>query len=219
MPSKKPLRIRRFTVLAICGLTLAILVAYADYAAREYHSRTKPRPYLGIVIPPGLPPPHTLVSLGQRSPWKLLAPSVPEWFVGFENGEAEDHLAIYTGYGYPFRTLSTLRRMRAVDHMGPDIYSYDLVDATPYPRWYHAGLKLSASSYSHPLPFMVLPLGLLTNSMIYAIALGVATAAWRGIKARKRRSRGCCVTCGYEVKTLHRCPECGQNPSSPRMVP
>ncbi|HEX4796877.1 MAG TPA: hypothetical protein VH370_24005 [Humisphaera sp.] len=47
------------------------------------------------------------------------------------------------------------------------------------------------------------------------LVFGVAPAAhlFQLLKARKRRRRGCCVSCGYDLRaTPEQCPECGAVP-------
>ena len=51
--------------------------------------------------------------------------------------------------------------------------------------------------------------GLAVNTLLYATAAWVALWAWAQVRQWRRKSRGLCVRCRYEVAGLGRCPECG----------
>lgn len=63
---------------------------------------------------------------------------------------------------------------------------------------------------SWSLPWIPYPLGVLANSLFYALlALGVM-ALLRWMRVRRRRARDQCVACGYELGDgVDVCPECG----------
>ncbi len=59
------------------------------------------------------------------------------------------------------------------------------------------------------LALQPLPIGFALNTLVYAAGLwGVRYGPGR-IRRFNRRRRGLCVTCGYDIAGLPRCPECG----------
>ncbi|HYF13522.1 MAG TPA: hypothetical protein VD971_00470 [Phycisphaerales bacterium] len=65
---------------------------------------------------------------------------------------------------------------------------------------------------------LILPLrpmwpGFAVNTLLYAAAIGGACAAWRSVRAWRRRTRGLCARCAYPVVpsgAVSACPECGE---------
>jgi len=56
--------------------------------------------------------------------------------------------------------------------------------------------------------------GIAVNSTVFGLGLWSVTAMYVAARARRRRGRGRCETCGYPVAGLSRCPECGTTPES-----
>ena len=83
------------------------------------------------------------------------------------------------------------------------------------------GVELSAISQLPPmhrdtsvveprvLPLRVIPAGYAIDAGIAFVALYVPTAALGALRARRRRWRGACAACGYDLAGVARCPECG----------
>jgi hypothetical protein len=65
------------------------------------------------------------------------------------------------------------------------------------------------------LPLRPIPRGLLLDTALYAAAwaLLLTLAATRPLRRIRRRARGHCPACGYDLASLPACPECGWNRS------
>ena len=61
------------------------------------------------------------------------------------------------------------------------------------------------------VPLKPLFLGTLANVFLYALAVLGLLLLFRHLRAVIRRRRGHCATCGYPLKSLSACPECGTN--------
>ncbi len=72
----------------------------------------------------------------------------------------------------------------------------------------------SDAYYAEVLPYGPIWPALIANTLIYAAALFALTAALRtGVRRARvklRLRRGRCIACGYAVRALPTCPECGQ---------
>lgn len=66
---------------------------------------------------------------------------------------------------------------------------------------------------SDPAPFIplrpVLP-GMVVNTLVIGALIASARWSCSAVVVARRRSRGQCIRCGYEVKDLPRCPECAE---------
>lgn len=60
------------------------------------------------------------------------------------------------------------------------------------------------------LPYGVVWGGLAANTLVYAVALFAMYAGFIWMRTRRRMGEGCCRACGYQLKELTRCPECGK---------
>ena len=61
------------------------------------------------------------------------------------------------------------------------------------------------------LPYYILPLGFSLNTLFYGLLLWCSILTWSAVRWLRRRRRGLCIHCGYDLRgTAHeRCPECG----------
>ncbi|MCC6660338.1 MAG: hypothetical protein IT437_05580 [Phycisphaerales bacterium] len=67
--------------------------------------------------------------------------------------------------------------------------------------------------HAHPyreLPTAVLPLGLAVDTLVFAAATGGLWFGFSTARAARRRRAGKCLSCGYPLGALARCPECGR---------
>ncbi len=83
---------------------------------------------------------------------------------------------------------------------------------TPYKAVYFGVVRLNDDAH----PYLPLWPGLLANTAIYGsawmIVLTGVPSAFRFARTRRRRARGCCTKCGYDLTGLADdavCPECG----------
>lgn len=69
-------------------------------------------------------------------------------------------------------------------------------------------VTMSSGKY---IPYGVVWGGLAINTLVYAIALLALYAGFVWLRNRRRVGAGCCRECGYQLKELTRCPECGKS--------
>jgi hypothetical protein len=75
-----------------------------------------------------------------------------------------------------------------------------------------AGFFSSTKPVGRGVPLEPLPLGLVTNVLLFAGVAGAVLLGPSAARRRWRRRRGCCIACGYQLAGLIKCPEC----SAPR---
>jgi len=69
---------------------------------------------------------------------------------------------------------------------------------------------LSVSGERWPIPVLPLWIGLLGNTLFYAVLVLTPIVLWRWRRLRRRARRGRCLACGYEPgEGVRACPECG----------
>lgn len=61
----------------------------------------------------------------------------------------------------------------------------------------------------HALPLRPVWPGFLNNTLVYAGACWILLAAPGGVRRWRRKRNGQCAACGYDLKDLDTCPECG----------
>ena len=99
----------------------------------------------------------------------------------------------------PFTIRERTTRSRAVPARIPNDPAVFIRSGWPL----HAGEGL-------PYPLRPIWPGLLANTLCYATVTLALLVSVCLIRARRRRKRGCCVACGYELgEGLRTCPECG----------
>ena len=59
------------------------------------------------------------------------------------------------------------------------------------------------------VPVVPIGAGVFVNIVVFASVWLTPGVAWRAAKAHRRRRRGQCVPCGYQLAGNSRCPECG----------
>lgn len=69
------------------------------------------------------------------------------------------------------------------------------------------------------LAMQPLPIGFALNTLVYAAALWGVRFGPGHIRRFRRRRRGLCVNCGYDIAGMQRCPECGELDSGKRSEP
>jgi hypothetical protein len=114
--------------------------------------------------------------------------------------------------GWPFRSAvaRTFMRDPQSEHFSTGI----MVPTTNWPPWLKRGVP----------PLTVLPVqpiwrGLLANTVLYAAVIGALTLGPSHLRRRRRRARGLCIRCGYQLApAVPRCPECGNGQPAARGV-
>lgn len=83
--------------------------------------------------------------------------------------------------------------------------------------WYdgivlRSGAVMTMNPYieSRYIPVRPLCVGFVLNSLVYGVAVWPVLFVPSKVKRWRRRRRGACVGCGYELAGLVRCPECGK---------
>lgn len=106
-------------------------------------------------------------------------------------------------YGWPFRSALVLdsaavaRKLFANDPHG------DWITGMPNPL---KGFSIGASGQ---LPLIPIWWGFLANSAIYGFLMFYSFSGWRVVRRWRRIRAGACVACGYDLRGLQQCPECG----------
>ena len=124
-------------------------------------------------------------------PYKTYRVIGVDWYGGMSDHRYALYLRMYR-FGLPFTARSTKKyfTIQSSDGITP-------IEGTTY--------KSESTTYH--------PLGLILNPIIYALPpwalLLLLRHALLRLRARRRRARGLCPHCAYEVKDLHTCPECG----------
>lgn len=73
--------------------------------------------------------------------------------------------------------------------------------------WPRYGLPLS---YQRRIPLRLHPLALAINLILLTSLAAIVVVSSRELRAMRRRRRGLCGTCGYQVAASTICPECGE---------
>lgn len=85
-----------------------------------------------------------------------------------------------------------------------------IMDGTPSRVWREGIPTVTIGPVAFKLPLRPIWLGLLGNTLFYAAIVLVMLVALRFHRTRRRRGRGRCVACGYELgEGVGVCPECG----------
>jgi len=61
------------------------------------------------------------------------------------------------------------------------------------------------------LPIAPIVTGFTANTLLYSLLFVCPWAYWKSSRLSRRRSRGQCLTCGYNLTGLTTCPECGNS--------
>ncbi|UYV11518.1 MAG: hypothetical protein NCW75_09415 [Phycisphaera sp.] len=85
-----------------------------------------------------------------------------------------------------------------------------VMDGTPSRVWREGIPTVAIGPVAFKLPLRPIWPGLLANTLFYAALTLSLMAGWRWLRTRRRRVRGRCVACGYELgEGVRVCPECG----------
>lgn len=117
-------------------------------------------------------------------------------------------------YGFPFSCLNDETRSWAERNTGC-IVRYRKIERTP--KWTIPGDWLAflrrfdtGQTSQVQIPLKISPLQFAGNATVYSGAWFLAIAAPGAFKRRRRRRRGLCVKCGYDLQGINdTCPECG----------
>jgi len=69
---------------------------------------------------------------------------------------------------------------------------------------------VNEAAFIRRIPIRPIWSGLLVNSALHAGLLGAGVWGAGRLARWRRRARGLCLRCGYDVRGLGRCPECGE---------
>ena len=109
--------------------------------------------------------------------------------------------AYAVGAGWPMLTLSAWRTTDAETIWpGPNLNYIPVI---------HWGIEVTATDHNAILPLRPVWPGAIVNTMIYAAALWAFWAQAMVWRRGRRRRRGLCPRCAYEVEGAAICPECG----------
>lgn len=203
------MKARPVIVVAICLLTGAAaqtLVAWAMFVHSDYTDGT------GVIRDPAL-------KAGERTHTGFVVPAdwssrtlVRWWGVGKTReavSEAQwigSTLGVMRGGGRQatYQGLSAgwpLRSFCGCDYITPGLESQAPMALRDVPAWIKTG--------GHKVPVSPLWAGLAVNTLVFAAPVLMGVWGWGWVRRRRRRRFGLCLGCGYPVKGLERCPECG----------
>lgn len=114
--------------------------------------------------------------------------------------------------GYPCWALEWQRRRESVWH-GTQHRSIDIDRGeVSLPTWCCELASFVKRGEVNNWSVLTIPVwpGFAVNTAVYASLAWAPLGAWRLGRARLRRRRGACVACGYDVRGLQACPECGR---------
>lgn len=78
------------------------------------------------------------------------------------------------------------------------------------PRWMMTIWGQNAT-FSSRFPTRITWFGFVVNTLFYATLIAAMIAGLRVMHHQRRRRRGLCVRCAYELRDLSICPECGRS--------
>jgi hypothetical protein len=111
--------------------------------------------------------------------------------------------AITLGFGFPLKSVEYSVFM---DLQGTTRHStWGALDVHPIDRW--LGLPMRYSSH---LPVFPIPAGFAMNTLVYASGVFTVFLGFSALQRRMMRGGEWCVRCGYDVRGVKRCPECGE---------
>jgi hypothetical protein len=203
------MKARALIIAASCllaGLAAQTLVAWTLFIHSDYTGGT------GILRDPPLAPGHR-TDTGFVIPADWTSRTLVQWWgtgksretfsecewtgstLGQMNGMGRQ--ATYQGFsaGWPLRSFG------GTDYITPGLEAAAPVALRDVPNWIKAG--------GHKVPVSPLWIGLAVNTVLFSLPAFAAAWVWGWASRCRRRRLGLCLGCGYLVKGLKRCPECG----------
>ena len=138
-----------------------------------------------------------------------VAPDLDNWFTTIY---AQQRYGSYyaVSCGFPFRCLSGERRSTYLPNVPATTGTRDDTNLSGWPPAWTPGFLNPAGRREFLLPTRPLPIGFAANTAVYACAWFVVLCAPVSIKTWRRRRRGQCVKCAYDLTGVtESCPECG----------
>ncbi len=159
-----------------------------------------------VITPNRTPFPHWDGTVQRDSPWPLCY--VPQWSTASTPPPPFDD----PPYGYPSDAAA-----------GWPICSFSSSHFTPFPKNAHAGMFDWETTWGIPvesrswdlllpprtIPLRPIPLGLALSTLFWSPLGFACIKVPPQIRASRRRRRGLCATCAYDIRGVPRCPECG----------
>jgi len=150
-------------------------------------------------------------------------PVVQPWPCTVPDGWPEvSGLSVYRGIGIEFRIATGLREEQLLQGGAPSFcgaFVYESgwpVHALGYTSLNGTGTMPGGtnigclSTRAGMLPLVPLWPGIVINAVFYGVLLWLAGLGFASIRRARRRRRGRCAWCGYELAGLEQCPECGK---------
>lgn len=105
--------------------------------------------------------------------------------------------ATYNGFsaGWPMRSLG------GCDYLTSGVTASAPGPLADVPAWINPG--------GHKVPVSPLWDGVAVNTLLFALPFFAAAWGAERVRRARRMREGLCLRCGYAVKNLRRCPECG----------
>ena len=203
------LKARHLVAAALCllaGLAAQTLVAWMLFIHSDYTGGS------GVLRDPVLKPGHR-TDTGFVVPADWTSRTLVQWWgvgktretvsecvwAGSTLGQMSGmgRQATYQGFsaGWPLRSFG------GCDYITPGLEKQAPAALRNVPTWIKAG--------GHKVPVSPLWVGLAVNTLLFALPAFAGAWGWGWVKRRRRRRLGLCLACGYPVKGMARCPECG----------
>ncbi len=126
----------------------------------------------------------------------------------------------YMAFGWPFPALHyrVVTNKEAPGHLFFEPVTM-VFPNNPEPEWLVGGRSgLRGNSWlglpGRHLPLSPSPLGFIANTLLASVVIWLVAGGWKDVHRVMRLRRGSCVRCGYDMRGLSVCPECGL--SAPR---
>lgn len=228
MPRRRTLLI--ITACLIGGAVINVLVAWGctwcsiAYTSAKWRQLSLKAPCDWPVAVPTEWPPQALQAEARSTFGSMCLAYTgydPEWTWRQGSGIGERNM--YTIWehrsGWPLRSMASGRLVQDVvfdavaagpgrfDIIAPSTFSGRLYQGRYPPQWMKP--RNSPIFLMPVIPLLPIATGFIANTLIYASILWLAFVAPGVIRLSRRRRRGLCLACGYDLAALPRCPECG----------
>ncbi len=196
----------RLAALAFAGLlanwlVAAVVLNYSQWSAKSRFTQVNAADSrFDRLLPPDLPRPDAVyrVSTIGKTYWRFS-----------RSGDKTIHpqYAHLVHSGLPFRSWTVFERARYAANKRADVSACRQGLRVHLARWMPDVAFPAWREFW--LPLCPTPMGLVANTLFYAISFGLLARAIAASRKRRCATRDLCTRCKYPVRDLATCPECG----------